>query len=231
MNKIIIDTQKYNLELIEDVYLDIRSNSIIDLKLNKEKINLVILNKDKDVSINLEMLDNTSLTINSLGINGNINYNIIQNNNTNLLIVSSILTKTNSINDININQIGNNNTTKFYTNGINLENNKLYFNINGIINKNLNNCYLDEVSKIINLGLGDSKIIPNLIIDTKEVIANHSAFIGTFSNDDLNYLMSRGITKEIAYKLLIKSILLSNMNLNINIFLQEISDYIGIGGE
>ena len=231
MNKIIIDTQKYNLELIEDVYLDIRSNSIIDLKLNKEKINLVILNKDKDVSINLEMLDNTSITINSLGINGNINYNIIQNNNTNLLIVSSILTKTNSINDININQIGNNNTTKFYTNGINLENNKLYFNINGIINKNLNNCYLDEVSKIINLGLGDSKIIPNLIIDTKEVIANHSAFIGTFSNDDLNYLMSRGITKEIAYKLLIKSILLSNMNLNINIFLQEISDYIGIGGE
>ena len=93
------------------------------------------------------------------------------------------------------------------------------------------NGYLEETSKIINLSDGDSKIIPNLIIDTKEVIANHSAFIGTFNNNDLNYLMSRGITKDIAYKLLIKSILLSNMKLDTNIFIKEISDYIGIGGE
>ena len=232
MNKIIIDTDKYNLELKEDTYLDIRNNGVINLKvIIQEKIKLIILNNSYDVSINIELFDDTNIEINSLGLNGNINYKVIQNNNTNLYIVSSIITKVNSINKIDINQIGNNNITKFYTNGINLSNEKLFFNIDGIIKKNVMNGYLEETSKIINLSDGDSKIIPNLIIDTKEVIANHSAFIGTFNNNDLNYLMSRGITKDIAYKLLIKSILLSNMKLDTNIFIKEISDYIGIGGE
>ena len=232
MNKIIIDTNEYNLELRSDSYLDIRNDSIINLKvIDKSKINLIILNKNYNVTINLEMLDNTTVEINSLGINSNINYNVIQNNNCNLKVVSSILTKVDSINNINVNMIGNNNNTKFYTNGINLDNNKLYFNLNGIVKKDLIGCYLDEISKIINLGEGDSLIIPNLIIDTKEVIANHSAFIGTFNKDDLCYLMSRGINKNDAYKLLIKSILLSNMKLDVNIFLNSISDFIGVGGE
>ena len=67
--------------------------------------------------------------------------------------------------------------------------------------------------------------------DTKEVVANHSAFIGTFNNNDLYYLMSRGIDKKNAYKLLIKSVLLSNMKLDTNTFLNSISDFIGVGGE
>ena len=164
-------------------------------------------------------------------VHGFTDYNIIQNNNTNLYIVSSIINKDDSINNIDIKHIGNNNNTRFYTNGINLDNNKLYFNINGIVNKNIVNGYLEENSKIINMSDGDSKIIPNLIIDTKEIIANHSAYIGTFNNDDLYYLMSRNISRENAYKLLIKSILLSNMNLDIKVFKKEISDYIGVGGE
>ena len=232
MNKIIIDTNEYNLDLIQDSYLDIRCNSIINLKVIKDnKINLMILNKFNNITINLEMFDNTSLEINSLGINATINYNLKQHNNSSLFVVSSILTKVDSINIINIRHVGNNNTTKFYTHGVNLENNKLYFNLNGVVNKNLIGCYLDEISKIINLMDGESKIIPNLIIDTKEVIANHSAFIGTFKIDDLYYLMSRGINRNYAYKLLIKSTLLANMNLDTNTFLKEISDFIGVGGE
>ena len=45
MNKIIIDTDKYNLELKEDTYLDIRNNGVINLKvIIQEKIKLIILN-------------------------------------------------------------------------------------------------------------------------------------------------------------------------------------------
>ena len=232
MNKIVIDTNEYNLKLDKDLYLDIRNNSIINLEVIKQGFyKLIILNKNRDVTINIKMFDNTNIEINCLGIDGNINYNIIQNNNTNLNIVSSIIAKVDSLNNINIKQIGNNNITRFYTNGINLNNNKLYFIIDGIVNKNIFNGYLEELSKIINLGDGESKIIPNLIVDTKDVIANHSAFIGTFNKNDLCYLMSRGITKNFAYKLLIKSTLLSNMKIDTNIFVKEISDYIGVGGE
>ena len=68
-------------------------------------------------------------------------------------------------------------------------------------------------SKIINLNNGDSKIIPNLIIDNKEVVANHSAFIGNFKEDEVNYLKSRGLNQETINDLLLKATLLNGMKL------------------
>ena len=226
MNKIIVDTNKYKIDLKEDTYLIIKTNSLINLKvLENEAINLLIFTKNNNLKIDLELLDNSKLTINNLGINTNIDYDILINNNSNLYIVDSIITNIESINNININNTGNNNIINVYTNGINLKNDKLYFNLNGIIKKDTYNSYLEENSKIINISDGDSKIIPNLIIDSKEVIANHSAYIGNLSKDDLNYLMSRGINKEIAKKLLIKSILISNMKFKDD-FIKEIDNFI-----
>ena len=51
----------------------------------------------------------------------------------------------------------------------------------------------------------EAKIIamPNLYIDEYDVIANHSATIGSISNDDLFYLMSRGLSKENATGLVV----------------------------
>ena len=76
-----------------------------------------------------------------------------------------------------------------------------------------------ESSKIINLdNKSDSKIIPNLIIDNKDVVANHSAFIGEFSLNEINYLRSRGISLEDAYRLLLKANLLNGMELEIDMY-------------
>ena len=46
-------------------------------------------------------------------------------------------------------------------------------------------------------------IKPNLFIDEEDVVANHSALIGTFSSDEIFYLMSRGISKEESFNLLL----------------------------
>ena len=221
MNKIIIDKELYNKTIDEDLYFDIKKDSIINLKINKNN-KILLFSKNNKVKINIELFDNSKLELNTLGINSNIDYEIILHNNSNLLIVDSIITNIDSINNIKILDIGNNNNTKFYINGINLDNNKLYFNINGIVDKNSSNSYLEENSKIINILDGDSKIIPNLIIDTKDVIANHSAYIGTFDKDNIYYLMSRGIDKKNIKFILIKAILLSNMNLDTTHFIKEI---------
>ena len=45
--------------------------------------------------------------------------------------------------------------------------------------------------------------MPNLYIDEYDVVANHSASIGSISKDDLFYLMSRGLTKEEATSLVV----------------------------
>ena len=231
MNKIIIDNDHYDLEINEDAFIIINKETNLNFIVkenNNYKIYLLI--KNSLVNIKLKLNDNASLIINNLGIDASINYEVVLANNSNLKVVDSILSKVDSINNINIYHRGNNSQTKFYTNGINLENQKLYFNINGIVEKNSLNSIIDENSKIINLKDGDSKIIPNLIIDTKEVIANHSAFIGTFSNSDLYYLMSRGINESEVKKLLIKSLLLSKMENNNEDFIKEIYNNL-IGGD
>lgn len=223
MNKIFVDSENYSLEVIEDTYLIIDKNTNLDIKLrdnNKKK--LIILIKNSIVKINIDLCDNSYLIVNSLGIDSSINYELSLHNNSSIEVVDSILSKIDSINNINICHNGNNSKTNFWTNGVNLDNNKMFFNINGIIKRDCLNNYLDENSKIINLKNGDSKIVPNLIIDTKEVIANHEAFIGTWTNDDLYYLMSRGISKKDVENLLIKSLLLSNMEDDNDDFIKEI---------
>ena len=50
-----------------------------------------------------------------------------------------------------------------------------------------------------------------MYIDCFDVIANHSAFIGTFKDEELFYLQSRGIPVDEASKLLIKGFLISEL--------------------
>lgn len=47
------------------------------------------------------------------------------------------------------------------------------------------------------------KALPNLFIDEYDVIANHAASIGSLNPEDLFYLMSRGLKKEDASKIII----------------------------
>jgi len=221
MNKIIIDTDKYDLDIKEDLLIEIKKDTIININ-SEDNNNIIIYSNNNKVKIIINLFDNSNLIINSLGINSSIDYNVNLNNNNYLLVVDSILSKIDSLNNINIISNGNDSKVYFYTNGINLSNNKLYFNLDGIVTKESHNAYLEENSKIININDGDSKIVPNLIIDSKDVVANHSAFIGTFTKKDLYYLMSRGISLKDAKKLLIKSILLNKMELNKDLFIKEI---------
>ena len=227
MNKIQIDKDKI-INLENDEYqLVINHDCNIEFFVNKtinSKVSILV--KSSNINIKILLESNSSLIINQLGCDSSINYDVNINNNSNLYVVDSIISKVDSINNINLSHKGNNSEIKFYTNGINLENKKMYYNVNGIISKDISDVYLEENSKIINIKDGDSKIIPNLIVDSKDISANHSAYIGTLDNDTLNYLMSRGIEKDKAKDLIIKSILLSKMNLNIDEFIKEIGLYI-----
>ena len=73
-----------------------------------------------------------------------------------------------------------------------------------------------------------ANIKPNLIIDNNEIEANHSAYIGTFKEDEMFYLMSRGINKKNCYKLLLKAFLLNNMQIESEKFVNIIDT---LGGE
>ncbi|MCI5702310.1 MAG: SufD family Fe-S cluster assembly protein [Erysipelotrichaceae bacterium] len=220
MNKILIDTKEYDLIIDEsDSYsIEILESSKINIIVKKDihtKISILVSNKD--LLINLKLEENSNLVVNQLLLDTSMNLNIKLNKFANIKYVASFLSSLDLDNIININH-EETSTSKVIINGVNLKN-KFYLTMNGIIPKNSSNSILEESSKIINLdNKSDSKIIPNLIIDNKDVVANHSAFIGEFSLNEVNYLRSRGISLEDAYRLLLKANLLNGMELEIDMY-------------
>ena len=57
----------------------------------------------------------------------------------------------------------------------------------------------------------DAKISPNMFIDIDDVEAKHGSIIGSFKEEEIFYLMSKGINYNDTLKLLIKGYLLSNI--------------------
>ena len=92
--------------------------------------------------------------------------------------------------------------------GISFENGKNHFKVNGIIKPNMKNSDVRQITKGLILSpTGECLAEPILLIDYYDVKAYHGATIGKISDDDLFYLMSRGLTKEEAFMLIINGLL------------------------
>lgn len=107
-------------------------------------------------------------------------------------------------------------------NGVNILDGLLEFNVSSFIPNGIKKCEASQGARIINNTDNECVIKPNLFIDEEDVIANHSAVIGTFSFDEMFYLMSRGISKNESEMLLIKGFLMKN----ISFYKEELSDII-----
>jgi len=212
MNKIDIGIKKIFLD--SDIsYLNIDKKIDLEIIVNKNVEKKLVIVGTNDYILNIKLMENSKLTVNSINKNNSVNINIELNNNSSIVYNHSTLAECDSINNFNI--YHDNNTTSILNNsGINLSDNKLFFEINGKIDKNLSNINCNQNSKIINYKNGNSKIIPNLIIDSNDISANHSAYIGKINEEEEFYLSSRGIRKEQIRKLIYKASMIGKMELH-----------------
>ena len=91
---------------------------------------------------------------------------------------------------------------------------EILFDIDSILNKGNISCVMDQTSKVMCLGDVKAKICPNMYIDEEDVEARHGSVIGRFSDDNIFYVMSRGIGYREAIVLLVKGFILSNLSLD-----------------
>lgn len=105
-----------------------------------------------------------------------------------------------------------NTNSEIVTNGVCIKDGKILFNVSSFIPNGNLKCTASQNNKIINLTDNECIIKPNLYIDEYDIVANHSAWIGTFNKDELFYLQSRGISYNEAVKLLINGFLISGLN-------------------
>lgn len=110
---------------------------------------------------------------------------------------------------IEVNHNSSKTISNIYNHGINVNDNKLDFDITGYIPNTSLKCECNQKNQILNIKDGKSTILPKLLIDNYDVVSSHSAYIGKFKDELLFYLMSRGISEKVSYDLLIKSFLVN----------------------
>jgi len=212
MNKIVIDREEFIIEnfngeieiAVDKLELSIRGHVIL-----KEWIKE---NKFLDLIINLE--DDAILEYNRFGITKDNDTKIIINqaNNSKLSFKESFVVNADSKLKIENNVLGNNNISEVIvrTAAKNIS--------NVVVDATLNVCKdtidneLKEDLKGLELDDGKIQIIPNMLVSSSEVIANHFVSIGNVSDNDLFYLTSKGLSKNNARRLLETGFLISEFN-------------------
>lgn len=210
---------------LEKLIIDNNSHIKINFKETEKKIDIIIKdninvkifcksNKTKN-TINYFVGENSSLIVDKFVVNSSDSITInLDGKQAKVQYNSGVINSSDNIYNQRVNHNVENTESKVVNHALSLSDNTFKFIIDGVIKKEASNSILNQDNKIINLNSGKSFIEPNLIIDNEEVEANHSAFIGSFNEDNKFYLMSRGIKEKETYDLLIKSFLLNEMTLN-----------------
>lgn len=113
--------------------------------------------------------------------------------------------------EINIRHLANNTTSYISNRTIALKDSSNVFDINSYVENGIKDCYINQQTKIITLDNSNNRINPNMFIGENSTTALHSSVVGTINNDDLFYLMTRGIEYKTAVKLIVKGIIFSNI--------------------
>lgn len=236
MNRIIVKEDKlldYN-----DEYLKIENNNITFLKDN----NYILEYLDcHNIKLNINLLDNIKInlyeksTFNNIKVNNtyNLNNNSIlniskfYNNYSTLEKIEINLNKENSLINYNFSNICKNNEeykiiinhNSSNTNSniknkiITINDSKLVMDLDSNLKEKRNKCLLNQDTRVIFFNENNVTIKPNMYIDYNDVIAKHSSVIGKFREEEIFYMMSRGIKYNDIIKLLTKGLIVNNLDI------------------
>lgn len=219
-NNIVINGNKILFNSNGNYFIDYIDSSNINLFIELDDdvcINLFEYSNNKDIYIsnNYELNRNSSLILNKFYYNDNTKEDININLNkekANIKYNFSSISKNNDKYNINVFHKNKNTSSDVFNRVVALKDSSNFFDINSYVDNGVLGCYLNQSTKIVSLGESNNKINPNMFIGEESTTAIHSSTIGNINEDDLFYLMSRGISYKEAINLIIKGIILSNIN-------------------
>ena len=153
----------------------------------------------------------------SINASSNVEINLIKSGITLYYYYGNINYDDNTF-KIKVNHLKNNTHSELFNHGVNVFNNSLNYYVDGVVLKECSKCICNQENQIINIRNGKSTICPNLLIDNFDVDSNHSAYIGSFRDDILFYMMSRGISRQVAIRLLLYGFLVNGNDDNASKF-------------
>ena len=176
---------------------------------------LYVLDDNKKTSYKYNISEDTIIYHFSINSSSDVEINLEVENVTVYYYYGNINYDDNTFN-IKVNHLASNTHSEVFNHGVNVFDNKLSYYVDGIVPKNSNKCICNQDNQIINMNDGKSTICPNLLIDNYDVDSNHAAYIGSFKEDILFYMMSRGISRDVASRLLLNGFLINSDSIDMN---------------
>lgn len=221
MNKLLVNSEEEinNLVIEEDTELVLNFNDTSrDIYIVVEDnicLNIVDISFNTSNKINITLKNDSRVIYNKFSINsGDYIYTLLDGEYSNVVINNSVVNNDDTKMKFVIEHNNTNTSSNLSNHGVNNSSGTLYFNVDSKINRSASLACADQENKIINLVKGDSKILPNLLVDNYDVSASHSAYISDFDKDSMFYLKSRGISDNEARRLLLEGFLIGNLDVD-----------------
>lgn len=221
MNRVLLNREDNinNLVIEEDTILDI---DLIDID---KKINIIVENdillkvneisKNSSNNLNCILKNNSKVLYTKLGLNCSDNYTFqLEGDNSSIEFINDIINIDDLECNIMVNHKNKNTSSYVYNKGINYSKDNLNIAVDINIDKNSLYSNSNQINKVININGGKSFVLPNLIVDNKEVNASHSCYIGDFDKESVFYLKTRGLNDNETKRLLIEGLLLDKIEDN-----------------
>lgn len=196
-----IDSGKYNINFVVNASVKLYETSFRNqINVNNRYIldggYLDVIKFYDNDSVN-EIID-----INLLNDGDKINYSFVD------------ICRNKGVYTVNINHKCKNTISNINNKSIALKDSINHFVINSNVCMDSYGCILNQNTRIVTMGECDTKICPNMFIDLDDVEAKHGSIIGSFKNETIFYLMSKGINYNDSIKLLLSGYILSGIGKN-----------------
>lgn len=221
MNKLLVNSEEEinNLVIEEDTELVFNfkdtSRDIYIVVEDNICLNIVDISFNTSNKINITLKNDSRVIYNKFSINsGDYIYTLLDGEYSNVVINNSVVNNDDTKMKFVIEHNNTNTSSNLSNHGVNNSSGTLYFNVDSKINRSASLACADQENKIINLVKGNSKILPNLLVDNYDVSASHSAYISDFDKESMFYLKSRGISEKDARRLLLEGFLIGNLDVD-----------------
>lgn len=221
MNKLLVNSEEEinNLVIEEDTELVFNfkdtSRNIYIVVEDNICLNIVDISFNTSNKINITLKNDSRVIYNKFSINsGDYIYTLLDGEYSNVVINNSVVNNDDTKMKFVIEHNNTNTSSNLSNHGVNNSSGTLYFNVDSKINRSASLACANQENKIINLVKGDSKILPNLLVDNYDVSASHSAYISDFDKESMFYLKSRGISEKDARRLLLEGFLIGNLDVD-----------------
>lgn len=194
------------------IYIDVEDSGDLHLDgvfLKEVKNARIVLNIGKNSAVHLYFCE-----ISSFDLQMNIEINLLEKESSvDVHFVSVASEKASKELEVKINHLAPNTHSNIELKGISQNEAKIHFLPRSVIHPNIPFCTAFQTNRIVNLNDESRGVIrPMLEINNNEVQASHSAIVGSIKDNEIFYLLSRGLDYRQARSLIVKGTIMPVYN-------------------